>query len=349
MNIFLGGFLSFVVLGFFATTPSSTNYNLKTYDLGSGGGTSSSTNYNLNSISGTQAGSGSSANYSANGGLMPTQNANVPTAPNFTNPDTSYNRLKLVINTANNPSDTKYAIAISSDNFVTTRYVKNDNSIGDSLTISDYQTYSGWGGASGIWVTGLIPLTTYKVKVKAIQGKLSETGYGPVAQAATDIPSITFSVATSVSGTPPFNVGFNSLIPNTVVSANADPILGLTTNAMFGGKVYIYDVNSGLKSNESSYTINSVTTDLASANMGYGAQVVSASQASGGPFEAISPYNNGGDNIGFISNVPQPILSTSAPINTGTSTIRLKAKTDNTVPAATDYSDTITFVAAMLF
>lgn len=349
MNMLISGFVSSVFIGLFALTPSSTNYNLKTYDLGNGGGTSSSTNYNLNSISGSQAGSGASTNYQANGGLMPAQNAFVPVAPDFTNPDTSYNRLKLVIDTSNNPSDTKYAIAISSDDFTTTQYVKNDNSIGNSLSISDYQTYSAWGGASGFWVTGLVPNTTYKVKIKAMHGKLTETAYGPTAQATTDQPSITFSVTTSLSGSPPFNVAFNSLTQNTVISANADPLIGLTTNALFGGKVYIYDVNNGLKSNESSYTINSVTTDLASANMGYGAQVVAVSQASGGPFTAVSPYDNSTDSVGFVSNVPQPILSTAGAINNGTSTIRLKAKTDITVPSASDYSDTVTFIAAMIF
>lgn len=349
MNMLISGFLSSVSIGLFAVTPSSTNYNLKTYDLGNGGGTSSSTNYNLNVITNGQGGSGTSTNYKADSGLLPTQNANVPVAANFTNPDTSYNRLKLVINTSNNPSDAKYAIAISSDNFVTTQYVKNDNSIGNSLTLSDYQTYSSWGGVSGIWVTGLVPNTTYKVKIKAMQGKLSETGYGPSAQATTDQPSITFSVTTSLSGSPPFSVAFNSLAPNTVVDANADPLLGLTTNAMFGGKVYIYDINSGLKSSESSYTINSVTTDLASANMGYGAQVIATNQASGGPITAVSPYDGNAENVGFISNLPQPILTTAGPVNTGTSTIRLKAKTDITVPAASDYSDTVTFIAAMIF
>lgn len=345
----ISGFLSSVLIGLFAATPSSTNYNLKTYDLGNGGGTSSSTNYNLNAITNGQGGSGTSTNYKADSGLLPTQNANVPVAANFTNPDTSYNRLKLVINTSNNASDAKYAIAISSDNFVTTQYVKNDNSIGNSLTLADYQTYSAWGGAGGIWVTGLVSNTTYKVKIKAMQGKLTETGYGPTAQATTDQPSITFSVATSLSGSPPFDVAFNSLTPNTVIAANADPLIGLTTNAMFGGKVYIYDVNSGLKSNESSYTINSVTTDLATASMGYGAQVVATGQTSGGPITSVSPYDSGTDNVGFISNLPQPILSTAGPVNTGTATIRLKAKSDATVPSSSDYGDTITFVAAMLF
>jgi hypothetical protein len=342
--------LSAVFIGLFAATPSSTNYNLNSFDIGSGGGATSSTNYGLNvTTNGQSAPNSSSTNFTLGPGLIPVQDASVPPAPTFSNPDNSYNRLNLVLNTASNPSDTKFAIAISSNDFVTTQFVKSDNSIGNNLLITDYQTYTNWGGASGIWVTGLVPNTTYKVKVKAMQGKFSETGYGPTATAITDQPSITFSVTTTLSGTPPFNVSFSSLAANTVYSADADPLLAITSNAAFGGSVYIYDTNAGLYSAASSYTIGSANADLISAGSGYGAQVISTGQASGGPISAQVPFNGVGDNVGSISTLPQPIISTSSPVNSGTATVRMKAKTDSLVPASNDYSDIVTFVAAMLF
>ena len=92
-------------------------------------------------------------------------NANVPPTPTLTNPASHYDRLKLVLATGGNPSDTKYLIAISDDDFATTKYVQADNSLGTSQALTNYQTYATWGGASGFYVLGLAPSTTYKVMV----------------------------------------------------------------------------------------------------------------------------------------------------------------------------------------
>lgn len=334
----------------FFSASSSTNFTLKGYDFGSGGGSSSSTNFSINGTTNGQSGQlSTSANYSTTPGLVQIQNSNVPPAPNFSNPDSSYNRLKLIINTGNNPSDTKFAIAISSDNFATTKYVKSDNSLGNNLSLSDYQNYTSWGGASGVWVTGLQSNTTYKVKVKSMQGKYSETAYGPTASATTVQPAISFAVTTSLTSTPPFPAAFSSLAPGSVYSANADPIIDLTTNSLMGGKVYISDSNSGLKSSTTGYTINSASDNLATANIGYGAQVISQTQVSGGPFAALAPFDGAGNNVGSLSNITQPLLTSPGPVSTGNATVRLKAKTDITVPSSSDYGDVITFIASMSF
>jgi hypothetical protein len=77
--------------------------------------------------------------------------------------------------------------------------------------------------------------------------------------------------------------------------------------------------------------------------------VSSASQTSGGPFTSVSPFNGAGTNVGALTTSLQPILSTAAAITTGTATIDLKAKAASTTPSSSDYSDTLTFVAAMLY
>lgn len=346
----LGSLISVTLIGFFATVPTSTNYTLKAFDFGNGGGNTSSTSFGLNGITNGQSGNTvTSTAYLAQPGLAGTVNANVPPAPTFTNPSNNYDRLKIVLATGNNPTSTKYVIAISSDNFVTTNYVKSDNTIGPSFSIANYQTYVLWGGASGTTILGLQPNTAYKVKVKALNGNFSETAYGPTATASTVNPSITFAVSTSLTGMPPFSASFTSLPPGSVFDANADPILSLTTNAVFGGKIYINDANNGLKSNAASYTITSATADLSLAAKGYGAQVVSTGQSSGGPINSVSPYDGSANNIGVLSTVMQPIASTASPITGGNVTVRLKAKTDITVPSANDYIDTLTFTAAMVF
>src|SRR3972149_5623688 len=103
-----GFFLIFVM-------PASTNYQLKDFGFGSGGtGNSTSTNYSINGISGEQsAGNLDGASYDLGSGLIYTNQANVPPAPTFTDPSNYYNKLKIVLDTGSNPSDTKFAIAIS--------------------------------------------------------------------------------------------------------------------------------------------------------------------------------------------------------------------------------------------
>jgi hypothetical protein len=330
--------------------PSSSNYNLKSYDFGNGGTEdSSSTNYNVDGTAGAQSGDkATSTNFSVKSGENPTQDANVPLKPTLTNPDGYYDRLKLVLDPGSSPSDTKYLIAISSDGFTTTRYVQTDNSIGASYTITNYQTYTSWGGASGFFITGLSQSTLYEVKVRAMQGSFSESGFSPLSDAvATVTPSMSFGVSTTLTGTPPFLVGFASLTPNLVFAGDADGTLSLSSNAKIGGTVYIRSLNGGLTSTNASHTVTSASTDLTSASTGYGAQVVTATQATGGPFSAVAPFNVAGNNIGALSTSLQEVLTSSSPVFGASATIRFKAKVNFDTPAETDYADTVTVVAAM--
>ncbi len=335
----------------FAASPSSSNYILRNYDWGSGGtGSSSSSNYRLNGVSGSQNGSlQSSTNYQNASGEQNVQNASVPAAPTVTNPSSYYDRLSVVLNVGTAPSDTKYLIAVSSDNFVTTYYVQTDNSIGTGVSLSNYQTYSAWGSGSGFTMLGLLPSTTYKVKVKALQGKFTGSDYGPTASTATVAPSLTLSLTTTLTSSPPFSVNFASLTAGSVVSGGADAILAITSNAVSGGNLYVQSANAGLKSNATGTTVNSASADLSLASSGYGAQVISTSQAAGGPLTSVSPFNGASDNVGALTNSLQNLLSTAGPITTGSATIRFKAKVDAITPSASDYSDTLTFVAAMSY
>ncbi len=341
-----------VLVTLFAASPTSTNYVLPSYDIGSGGtDSSSSTSYKLNGTAGTQTGdTQTSTSYSLRGGENPTQDANVPPAPTLSNPSSYYDRLLLVINDGGNPTDTKFLVAISSDNFTTTSYVQTDNSIGATYTIGTYRTYASLGGGSGFLILGLSPSTTYKVKVRAIRGSFTESAYGPAtAGVATNGQSLSFGVTTTLTGTPPFNANFSGLIPGTVYSADADVNVALTTNALSGGTVYIKSSNGALFSASQSYSISSSTADLALATQGYGAQVIATSAVSGGPFVAQSPFNGATDNVGALTSTLQQLLTTANPVATATSTVRLKAKAGSIAPATTDFSDQLTLVAAMSY
>jgi hypothetical protein len=342
--------LALSALSLFAVVPSSTNYTLKAYDLGSGAGSGSSSNY---TVSGEAGGRGSnalsSATYGLPAGIKASTTAAVPGAPSFTNVSNTYDRLHLTLTPGNAASDTKYLIAISSDNFTTTQYVQLDDTISTGVSVANYQTYAAWGSAGGFSILGLANNTTYKVKVAALQGSGTGSAFGPTASTATSQPSTTFGVATSLTATPPFSVAFTSLPASQVTTGNATIDLSLTTNALNGGSVLVADQNTGLKSTAASFTLVSATANLTAAAKGYGAQVTSAGQTSGGPLAAASPFNGSSNNVGGLSTSWQQLATFGSPIASGTLGLSLLAKTDALVPAAADYSDIVTISLSPLF
>lgn len=334
----------------FAASPTSTNYVLPAYDFGSGGtDSSSSTSYMLNGVSGTQTGTQhTSTSYALGSGYNPTLNANVPAAPTLSNPSSYYDKLQLTINDGGNPTDTVFLIAVSPDNFVTTYYVQPDNSISLSYTLATYRTYASYGSGSGFLLLGLNPNTTYTAKVKAMRGNFTESAYSPVSSGVATVGQVlSFGLTTTLTVTPPFIANFSSLSAGTVFAADADVNINFTTNANAGGSVYIKSANGALSSVAASYSITSATTDLAVASKGYGVQVTSATQSSGGPISSQAPFNGAADNVGALTSVLQELVRSSNPVTAAASTFRIKAKTDPLVPSMSDYTDQLTVVAAM--
>jgi hypothetical protein len=275
----------------FADT-ASTNYIFKDFSFGGSGGITSSSNYSLMGVAGDAAvGTTKSTNYAVNSGLAFTLNAYVPSAPTLINPANYYNKLNIVLNTGSNPTDTQYAIAISPDNFATTvKYIQTDDTMGNSAV---WQTKSLW-GSSGFTIIGLTPGTTYTASVSAMQGKYTQTPYGPTAQAATVNPSLSFSVS-------PNSVPIGQLTPATVVTAPSTVTVSISSNGTNGSSVYVNDSTSGLFSPNANYTIAAVSGDLGSLNEGYGIRGSSTTQSSGGPMEILSPYNQIGSIVGTLS------------------------------------------------
>jgi len=330
--------------------PASTTYQLKDYGFGGGGvGNGSSGSYSVNAIGGEQSlGSLGGTAYDLGSGLTFTQQANVPPAPTFTNPSNYYNKLKIVLDTGDNPSDTKFAIAISTDNFSSdTRYVQNDSTIGGVLGGEDYQTYASWGGAAGTLIIGLVPSTSYAVKVKAIQGKFTETGYGPTATASTVSPRLTFDIDVSAldeenSATA---TSFGNLFAGTVTDSDKKVWVDFDTNGESGGRVYVYSNNAGLLSTRAAYTIGTVTGNLTALTEGFGAQSLTATN---GLSETVL-YDQTGNNVGTVDTSIREIFTASAPTTGGRGSFLFKAKSSAVTPAANDYTESITVVAAASF
>jgi hypothetical protein len=339
----------------FLVLPASTNYQLKDFGYGGGGvanGTSS--NYAIEGIAGEQNTTRlDGTTYDLGPGLQFTNQANVPPAPTFTNPSSYYNKLKIVLDTGGNPTDTKFAIAISTDSFVSdTRYVQSDDTVGSTLGSEDYQTYTNWGGAGGTLIIGLLPGTTYQVKVKAMQGKFTETGYGPTASASTVNPQLTFDIDVSASDTetgPPFTTNIGSLVASTVVDSPEKIWVDFTTNGESGGRVYVSGTNGGLESVRAGYTISAVTGNLTALSEGFGAQGSSATQSAGGPFAIAPAYDLVSNNVAITDTNIREIFTTSNPTTAGRGSFVLKAKSSAVTPAASDYTESLTVIASASF
>lgn len=347
--VFRMGFVFLFVL------PASTNYQLKDFGYGGGGvGNGTSTNYAIEGIAGEQNTTTlDGTTYDLGPGLQYTNQANVPPAPTFTNPSNYYNKLKLTLATGGNPSDTLFAITISTDNFASdNRYVQSDNTVGATLGLEDYQTYSAWGGASGFLIIGLLANTTYQVKVKAWQGKFTETGYGPSASAATVGQKLTFDIDVSSSDTdtdPPFTTNFGDLIAGAVTSSPQKIWVDFDTNGESGGRVYVVASNAGLLSSRASYTINAVTGNLTSLSEGFGAQGSTATQSAGSTFSIATAYNLSSNNVATTDTTVREIFTVSGPVSGGRGSFLLKAKSSAVTPAASDYTETLTVIASASF
>lgn len=333
--------------------PASTNYQLEGYGFGGGGEDNmTSSNYAIDGLSGEVSEDQlQGTNYDLGAGLAFEIMANVPPAPTFTNPSNYYNKLHIVLDTGSNPSDTTFSIAISTDDFVTTNYIQSDDTVGATLGIEDYQTYTAWGGASGFDVVGLSPSTTYKIKVKAMQGKYSESGYGPTATAATVGAQLTFDI--DVSAIDEDNsvtaIDLGNLTAGSVVSSTEKIWVDFSTNGASGGKVYVGAANAGLYSSTVSYTISSASGNLTALSSGFGAQGSTATQSSGGPFSIVSPYDGSSNTVGVTDTTIREIFSSSNPISGGRASFLLKAKSSAVTPAAGDYTETLTVIASGSF
>lgn len=349
----IGKRVSFLLLSFylfsspqlvFATMPASTNYKIQDYSFGAGGTkASTSESYGLNAIAGEVAfGKPGSTNYQIGAGLTYLMQAHVPPAPTLSNPSTNYDRLKIVINTGDNPTDATYEIAISTDNFATdTRYVKSDNTIGTTLTTADFRTYLSWGGATGVYITGLQRNTTYYVKAKALQGDFTESKWGPASSGvATADPSLTFSVDSS-------SITFSNLNSNNAhTDSSKTTTLTTSTNAYNG---YVVNARETAPLTAGSNTIadyvspNSAPTSWTGTGFGY---TTSDSDLAGG---AANRFTNGGPNYaGFTTSSPgDPVADHPGPVLTAISneqfTISYRV-TVNSSQQAARYNTTILYV-----
>lgn len=336
-----------IFLLFLFIIPASNDYKLVNFSFGGGGTTgTTSPDYAVEGIlGGLSANRISGTDYKLGSGLIFSQQSNVPIAPTFENTANWYNKLHFIIDASGNASDTKYALAISTDNFASdTRFVQSDNTIGPTLGTEDYQTLDLWGDSLGEYVIGLDTDTTYYLKAKAMQADFSETEYGPTASTSTVPPSMNYDIdisATDEKTDPPFTITFDDLVAGSIIDSPQRIWVDFSTNGEAGGFVYVYGQNGGLYSDSVNFTIPSLTGNLGNQGQGMGAQSVSATQLT-----AQYPYNDTGDVVGIINSTIRPIYKATGPVTAGRASFIIKAKSSNITKAASDYSETLTIIAA---
>ncbi len=348
--------LALLGLILFSALPTTSNYRLNSYGFGSGGTANShTTTYSLEGTTGELSGqTAATSNNKTKSGFIETQQASVPKLSALDNNGGQYyNKLHFAIDSQNNPTDATYLISVStvSDFTSNVTYLHPDGTLSAVFSMTDYQTYAAWGGVGGSVMVGLLPSTTYNVRLRATQGKFTESAFGPKMVQTTAAPTLTFSLLTSAQSVPPFSVGLGTLnagnVNTTVDSINTT----LSTNGTSGADVYITGQNGGLKSNSTGSQINAVSNDLSSLPAGFGAQncnilACSISQTSGGPYSVASPYNGSGNIVGVVSSLTRSLYTSSTPLSGGSGVLFLKAKSATTDVAATDYQEILTFVAA---
>jgi hypothetical protein len=335
-----------------AALPATNNYQLNSFGFGTGGTANSGTsNYRVNGVAGEVAGDTSTSNYKLGAGETRTKQANVPNVT-ISNGARWYNKLLVTIATNNNPTDALYAVAISTDNFATTKYVQSDFTIGTTFDNTNFLSYAAWGSGSGTFLRGLTPGTVYTVKAAAYRGSFTQSPFGPASNATTNSPELSFDIdvsATDQSTNPPYQIDFGNL---TVGSVNDSPKrvwVSYDTNAESGGGIYVSGQYGGLRSSHVSYTIASLTGDLSSQNEGSGVQGASIGQAAGGPLNLVAPYDGSGANVGIVDGTLRQMFSDTAPITNGRGSFIMKAKTQTSTPAASDYTEILTAIAAASF
>jgi hypothetical protein len=341
--IFILQSLLFNLHSVLANLPSSANYQIQSYSFGSGGTNSASTNFGLNGVAGeVEFGQPSSSNFKIGSGLTYLLKANVPGAPTLSTPANNYDRILFVLNTSSNPSDTTYALQIStSSNFLSNvNYIKQDGTVGTSLTTADYKTYTNWGGASGTFVTGLNSNTTYYIRAKARQGNFSESEYGPAASITTQFASLTFTINNPTITFSNLNAG------NSYTDSSKSDILSTTTNAFNGYTVY-GEVTQALTTPNgntiANYTSpNSAPTSWSGTGFGY-----TTNDANLGGTGGANRFSNGTLYAGFTTIGPgDPVADDTGPVTNNqindSFTVSYRV-TGNAVTPAGTYSNTIIY------
>ncbi len=222
--------------------------------------------------------------------------------------------------------------------------------------------------------------TTIGSRTLSISGTFGDTGTialgitndDQVTVTATVAPSLTFDLdsgttqGADTSG--PHSVALGTLSSATLTTSDQSAInsifADIDTNADGGASITVVGANTGLNSASTSTTItlSSAEETIAAGSQEIGLCVESVTQTTGGPLAIGTQYDSGGTTanctaanggtptVGRIETTATQILNTTAaPIAAGRAEVLVKASISGVTPAATDYTNTLTFIATGTF
>jgi len=181
---------------------------------------------------------------------------------------------------------------------------------------------------------------------------LTSASYGACVgyQCFSGMPSLTLSIGVGYAspGTPGDPVALGNLSPAAVKTSDGSTVKSVFITASSpsrnGTVIAVRDASSGLHSPSLPYTMASATASLEAGTPGYGICVFSSNNLT-----KTAPYNGSctkttGHDVGILDSTNRTILSASDYFDDGAAEILVKAAISHTVPGATDYTDTLTFI-----
>ncbi len=326
--------VAFVLIGsvVLADEIESTNFKIKGDNLSGGSSSGSSSNYGVIGDINPFSDLSESASFRQEVGYSPRIQANTPYPATLENDYEYYDRLLIIIDASSNPSDTLFAVAISDNNFATHQYVQSDGTVSNTLGMEDYRTYVSWGEGSGSFILGLNQNTDYKVRVKALNGDFTETGYSSDSnEVSTTVPYVSMAVTDS-------ELTFGVLNVNSVSQTSTTSVV-VASNAYSGYQVYVNDKGNDVLGglfNGGSSLIESNDGTLVSGFEGYGAQASSLTAT-------IDPvFNVSGNVVGGLDLGTTELFSNTTAVSGESTNVQFKATmSPNTV--AGEYTDIVYF------
>lgn len=257
-----------------------------------------------------------------------------------------------------NPSDTLYAIMISTDNFVSDiRYIDASTFTPESYTthnINDFMTKADW-EAETFNIKGLDSNTTYYIKAFALKGDFTQTAAGPIKSVKTASGSVYFDIdiagstgytaETSAPYTVAFTGAYELIGGAAAITAGNRIWMDVQTNSDGGFAIVMNGVNGGLRSPTTTQTITSANANLDQVASGFGLQSeyidYDSSSSLFGTISATADYSGTINTVGKITTSANKVYDGDGPIVDGRMALKVIAKPGITYTPATDYQETI--------
>ena len=271
-----------------------------------------------------------------------------------------YNKARFELTPNGNPSDTLYAIAISTDNFTNDiKYIDGTTFEPESAAnhnINDFRTESYW-ETEVFNIQGLIANTLYYIRISALSGDFTQSDYSIASSATTGTGNIFFDIdiaptsGTATETSSPYTISFtgnDDLMAGAAATTAPNLVwLDISSNSEGGVAVVQFGKNGGLRSATTTQAITSADANLDTVTEGFGLQSYYIhNDTSGylGDLTAESNYAGNINTVGAVETTANKIYDGDGPIQNGRVAMYLKARASTSRTPATDYSEEIYFI-----